>query len=372
MWAHSRAVPVVCSCCTGRINAGSSSWTTTHPTARWLIWPIFTDVPVHRQHRQQRFCQLPAIRRSVCREANMCFFWIRTPSSVKAALRGCFIMDERPKIRHRREMINGKGSFFRRWALLPHSHGYRSARSPVSSKLFPLSPKYANYSLLYLNHPTKAQRGSSFRDIHAAAPEALDKVGLLVIAFCMYGEHPTCHIVSSSAVGKISYVPERILHYKEKVLVKQQPLHPCFLGACASSTQIFPGLIPIRENSITAAIRLRKPLPSSPLHSISETQSPSPPIAVFWLGTFRCGAQTLPTDASSGARQPLVSQSDARILGSTRTAGNKMNGFTDYAFCYPDAVLNRWCSFADKCPDKESQLSYNQSEKQPGHICPRI
>jgi len=112
------------------------------------------------------------------------------------------------------KMLNANGAF------LPESK--RSFPSPwVSfcklfglSKLFPLSPRFAAYSLPYLN-PDKQHQV----DVLAGAflflrHESLKKAGLFDESFFMYGEDIDLSYRIVLAGFRNYYFPERILHYK--------------------------------------------------------------------------------------------------------------------------------------------------------------
>ena len=127
----------------------------------------------------------------------------------------CRFMDEHAKAGALGvKMLNGHGAF------LPESK--RSFPTPwVSfcklfglSKLFAHSPRFAAYSLPYLNpceqHEVEVLAGAFLFLRHAA----LKKVGLFDESFFMYGEDIDLSYRIRLAGYQNYYIPERILHYK--------------------------------------------------------------------------------------------------------------------------------------------------------------
>lgn len=126
-----------------------------------------------------------------------------------------FHMDDNPEIGAVGfKMIDGNGRFL--------AESKRSFPTPwVSfcklsglSKLFPMSPKYASYSLPYLSadeaHEVEVLAGAFM----FMRREALEKAGGLDERYFMYGEDIDLSYQIVKAGYKNYYIPERLLHYK--------------------------------------------------------------------------------------------------------------------------------------------------------------
>ncbi|RHJ83204.1 glycosyltransferase family 2 protein [Parabacteroides sp. AM08-6] len=127
----------------------------------------------------------------------------------------CFFMDEHPEAGAIGvKMLDGHGIF------LPESK--RSFPSPwVSfckifglSRLRPNSRKFARYNLPYLNENKQHEVEVLSGAFMLIRREALNKTGLLDEAFFMYGEDIDLSYRLTLAGYKNYYIPERILHYK--------------------------------------------------------------------------------------------------------------------------------------------------------------
>lgn len=127
----------------------------------------------------------------------------------------CYFLEEKPKAGALGvKMIDGNGVF------LPESK--RSFPTPwVSfckmfglSKLFPKNPRFAKYSLPYLNPDARHKVDVLAGAFMLIRKEALDKAGLLDEDFFMYGEDIDLSYRLKLAGYKNYYMPERILHYK--------------------------------------------------------------------------------------------------------------------------------------------------------------
>ncbi len=323
--------------------------------------PIFTDVLFIANTDNKGFA---SANNQAIRLSRGKYVLLLNPDTVigESSLRSlCFIMDERPKIGGIGvKMINGKGEF------LPESK--RSFPTPwVSfckisglSKLFPLSPKYASYSLLYLNadkeHNVEVLSGAFMLLRH----EALDKVGLLDESFFMYGEDIDMSYRIVLGGWENLYVPERILHYKgESTRENSSRYIHAFYGAMRIFyRKYFPDSSLFMKSSITLAIRLREAIAiiASPFHK-RNAKVHHRRLLIFCFEEHFAAARKLCTD-----KMPHLEHvnhwylNDARILDSMNR-WNKMNDFTDYAFCYPDARFEQMMLFMDKYPDKK--VSYH-------------
>jgi len=112
------------------------------------------------------------------------------------------------------------------------------------------------------------------------------------------------------------------------------------------------------KSSITLAIRLREAIAiiASPFHK-RNAKVHHRRLLIFCFEEHFAAARKLCTD-----KMPHLEHvnhwylNDARILDSMNR-WNKMNDFTDYAFCYPDARFEQMMLFMDKYPDKK--VSYH-------------
>ncbi len=112
------------------------------------------------------------------------------------------------------KMINGAGQF------LPESK--RGFPSPWASfckmfglaSIFPKSPLFGAYNLLYLDEDKIHQVPILAGAFMMIRKKALDKAGVLDEAFFMYGEDIDLSYRIEKAGYKNYYLPERIIHYK--------------------------------------------------------------------------------------------------------------------------------------------------------------
>ena len=219
----------------------------------------------------------------------------------------CFQMDEDPEIGAIGvKMLNGHGVF------LPESK--RAFPSPwVSfckifglSKLFPNSPAFARYSLPYLDkeqtHKVEVLAGAFMLLRH----EALDKVGLLDESFFMYGEDIDLSYRIVLGGYKNLYVPERILHYKGES-TKHGDLRyiRAFYGALC------------REDHFEE------------VKAVCLKAMPDLEFVNLW-------------------------DLDVERVMDAICRKNQMKGFTDYAFCFPDARYEQMLLFMDKLVNKKA------------------
>ena len=234
----------------------------------------------------------------------------------------CFQMDEDPEIGAIGvKMLNGHGVF------LPESK--RAFPSPwVSfckifglSKLFPNSPAFARYSLPYLDkeqtHKVEVLAGAFMLLRH----EALDKVGLLDESFFMYGEDIdlSYRIVLG---GYKKYYPGS--GWLMRILIRLAVL----LKACWATISA-----PLRKKA--KAVKHRRLLILCREDHFEEVKAvclkamPDLEFVNLW-------------------------DLDVERVMDAICRKNQMKGFTDYAFCFPDARYEQMLLFMDKLVNKKA------------------
>ncbi|RHJ95058.1 glycosyltransferase family 2 protein [Parabacteroides bouchesdurhonensis] len=283
----------------------------------------------------------------------------------------CYFMDEHPESGGIGvKMLDGHGIF------LPESK--RSFPSPwVSfckifglSKLFPSSPRFARYGLLYLDedkqHKVDVLAGAFMLLRH----DALDKVGLLDEAFFMYGED--IDLSYRLVLGGYTnyYMPERILHYKGES-TKQGDLK--YIKAFYRAMIIFfkkyyPHSGCVMGAFIKTAVWL-KALLAAPFRMLGlNKRSKSKHRRLLVM----CNEEHFDEIKSVCAqRMPELEYINLWDLDTEHVMDaicrrNQMKSFTDYVFCFPDARFEQMLLFMDKLVNKK--VTYHIYNKKSGRL----
>ena len=270
----------------------------------------------------------------------------------------CFQMDEDPEIGAIGvKMLNGHGVF------LPESK--RAFPSPwVSfckifglSKLFPNSPAFARYSLPYLDkeqtHKVEVLAGAFMLLRH----EALDKVGLLDESFFMYGEDIDLSYRIVLGGYKNLYVPERILHYKGES-TKHGDLRyiRAFYGAMLIFyKKYYPGAGWLMRILIRLAVLLKAcwAMISAPLRKKAKAVKHRRLLILCREDHFE-EVKAVCLKAMPDLEFVNLWDLDVERVMDAICRKNQMKGFTDYAFCFPDARYEQMLLFMDKLVNKKA------------------
>ena len=126
-----------------------------------------------------------------------------------------YYMDERPEVGAvGLKMLNGNGVFLRESKRAFPTPWVSFCQLSGLSRLFPESPKYAQYALPYLSadeeHEVEVLAGAFM----FMRREALERAGYLDERYFMYGEDIDLSHQIELAGYKNIYLPERLLHYK--------------------------------------------------------------------------------------------------------------------------------------------------------------
>ena len=270
----------------------------------------------------------------------------------------CFQMDEDLEIGAIGvKMLNGHGVF------LPESK--RAFPSPwVSfckifglSKLFPNSPAFARYSLPYLDkeqtHKVEVLAGAFMLLRH----EALDKVGLLDESFFMYGEDIDLSYRIVLGGYKNLYVPERILHYKGES-TKHGDLRyiRAFYGAMLIFyKKYYPGSGWLMRILIRLAVLLKAcwATISAPLRKKAKAVKHRRLLILCREDHFE-EVKAVCLKAMPDLEFVNLWDLDVERVMDAICRKNQMKGFTDYAFCFPDARYEQMLLFMDKLVNKKA------------------
>ncbi len=268
----------------------------------------------------------------------------------------CYEMDERPDVGAIGvKMLNGHGVF------LPESK--RAFPSPwVSfckifglSRLFPNSPRFARYSLPFLDadkpHEVDVLAGAFMLLRH----EALDKVGSLDESFFMYGEDIDLSWRVKAGGYKNLYVPERLLHYKGESTKKGDLRYiKAFYGAMLI---FYKKYYPKSNRIVRLLIRIAVILKANWARLSAPFLGKKYPRKRRLL--ILCKAEHFEEVKSVCVKMipaleyvNLWDLNDERVMAAI-CRKNQMKGFTDYAYYFPDVRYEQMLLFMDKLPNKK-------------------
>jgi len=283
----------------------------------------------------------------------------------------CFFMDEHPKSGGIGvKMIDGHGNF------LPESK--RSFPSPWVSfcklfglaKLFPKSKVFARYSLSYLNenkqHKVDVLAGAFMLLRH----EALDKVGLLDESFFMYGEDIDLSYRMVLGGYKNYYIPERILHYKgESTKHGDIKYIKAFYGAMII---FFKKYYPHSGWLMTGLIRFAVALKALFVSLFGSAKGKKRKRLKNRRLLILCNEDNFEEIKKVAVkRMPELEYVNLWDLDVERVTDafcrkNQMKGFTDYAFCFPDARFEQMLLLMDSMVNKK--ITYHIYCKESGQL----
>lgn len=277
-----------------------------------------------------------------------------------------YFLDEHPKTGGVGvKMLDGNGHF------LPESK--RAFPSPwVSfcklfglSKLFPNSRTFARYSLPYLSadkqHKVEVLSGAFM----LMRREALNKVGLLDESFFMYGEDIDLSYRIILGGYQNYYLPERILHYKgESTRHNDIKYIKAFYGAMLIFyRKYYPRSGWLMSGLIRLSIGMKAGLTA--LFGSSKTRKKKRKVKHRRLLVL-CEEEHFDAIKATCVKQmPDLEHVNLWDLNHDRVMDaicrrNQMKGFTDYAFCFPDARFEQMLLFMDKMVnDKAIYHIYN-------------
>ncbi|HIX86258.1 MAG TPA: glycosyltransferase family 2 protein [Candidatus Parabacteroides intestinigallinarum] len=255
------------------------------------------------------------------------------------------------------KMLNGHGVF------LPESK--RSFPSPwVSfcklfglSRFFPRSSLFARYSLPYLDcdksHEVEVLAGAFMLLRH----EALDKIGLLDETFFMYGEDIDLSWRMVLGGYKNLYVPERLLHYKGES-TKHGDLRyiKAFYGAMLIFyKKYYPKSGWLMRLLIQCAVGLKAGwvVVSGPFRRKRKPARHRRLLVLCREEHFEAVKAACVKAMPSLEFVNLWNLDEERVM-SAICRRNQMKGFTDYAFCFPDARYEQMLLFMDKLENKKA------------------
>lgn len=283
----------------------------------------------------------------------------------------CLFMDEHPKAGGLGvKMLDGHGCF------LPESK--RSFPSPwVSfcklfglSRLFPNSEMFAKYSLPYLSsdkqHKVEVLAGAFMLFRH----EVLDKVGLLDESFFMYGEDIDLSYRVVLGGYENYYVPEPVLHYKgESTKHGDIKYIKAFYGAMIifykkyypRSGWFMNGLISIAVNLKAAWVSA---FGSSKTKKIKQIKNRR--ILVFAKEDNFSKVKVACLKRMPELKHVNLWDLDTERVMDANCRRNKMKGFTDYAFYYPDVRFEQMLLFMDKM--KEPSCTFHIYTEKGGRL----
>lgn len=283
----------------------------------------------------------------------------------------CYFMDEHPKAGGVGvKMLDGHGAF------LPESK--RSFPSPwVSfcklfglSKLFPTSRTFARYSLPYLDagkqHKVDVLSGAFILLRH----EALDKVGGFDEAFFMYGEDIDLSYRMVLGGYRNYYIPERILHYKgESTKHGDIKYIKAFYGAMLIFfRKYYPHSGWLMSGLIRLAIGLKAFLASLLGRSKEKKAKKVKNRRLLIL----CREENFEAiKRMAVGKYPELEYVNLWDLDEERVVDafcrkNQMKGFTDYAFCFPDARFEQMLLLMDSMVNKK--ITYHIFCKESGQL----
>ncbi len=280
----------------------------------------------------------------------------------------CYFLDEKPKAGALGvKMIDGNGVF------LPESK--RSFPTPwVSfckmfglSRLFPKNPRFAKYSLPYLNPDARHKVDVLAGAFMLIRKEALDKAGLLDEDFFMYGEDIDLSYRLKLAGYKNYYMPERILHYKGESTSKGNIKYvKIFYGAMLIFyRKHYSGAGKLFSLLIRLAVWFRALLDLM-FHASANKKTKSSRRRLLILSS----EMSLETVRTACLKQipnlEFVNHwnlDEHRVMDCINRS-NRMKGFTDIAFCYNDVRFEQLLLLMDKMPDKH--ITYHIYNKKSG------
>ena len=251
------------------------------------------------------------------------------------------------------KMLNGHGIF------LPESK--RSFPTPwVSfcklfglSKCFPHSPRFAAYSLPYLDrdkqHQVEVLSGAFIFLRH----KAIKEIGLLDESFFMYGEDIDLSYRIVLAGYQNYYLPERILHYKGESTKKgdRKYLNAFYNAMLLFYKKYYPHAGWFISGLIRSSIALRKgyaALFEKRKRIKKKKTTPRRILVVCREIHFE--------NAKSSINDRFTNISDATFWELDETDGVNFSAqkgmYTDIVFCYPDITFNQMLLLMDQIPDK--------------------
>lgn len=272
----------------------------------------------------------------------------------------CYFMDERPDAGAVGvKMLDGHGVFLK--------ESKRSFPSPwVSfckifglSGMFPKSRAFARYSLSYLNenkqHKVEVLAGAFMLIRH----EALDKVGLLDDSFFMYGEDIDLSYRLVLGGFKNYYIPERILHYKGESTQRNDLKYvKAFYGAMLIFYhKYYPHSGWLMAFFIRLAIGLRASM--AVLCRLVGLKREGKNVKHRRL-LIICNEDSFEKIKAACVRQipglefvNLWDLDEERVMDAI-CRRNQMKGFTDIAFCYPEARFEQMLLLMDTMVNKKT------------------
>lgn len=271
----------------------------------------------------------------------------------------CFQMDQDERVGAiGAQIVNSHGVF------LPESK--RSFPTPwVSfcklfglSRLFPGSRLFDRYALPYLSkdkpHKVQVLAGAFMLLRH----EALDTIGLLDESFFLYGEDIDLSYRLVSAGYKNLYVPERVLHYKgESARQDESASIKAFYGAMRIFYQKhYPRAGWLMRILIRLAVCLRAfgSLLARPFLR-RKTAKHSRLLILCREENFEEVKEAC-VKRMPGLEYVNLWDLDTERVMDAICRRNQMKGFTDYAFCYPDARYEQMLLFMDKLVNKKAMF----------------
>ena len=266
------------------------------------------------------------------------------------------------------KMLNGRGEF------LPESK--RSfptlwiafCKLFALSKLFPNSPKYAQYNLPYLN-PDKPHKV----DVLCGAfmlirREALAKCGMFDESFFMYGEDIDLSYRLVHAGYKNYYMPERVLHYKGKSSEKDDLKYlESFYGAMkVFFDKYYPDSSKFLKSLVYFAIRIRMRLAALSGWKGGKRKRLNPHrrlLVISREANFATVKQQCLQMMGKLEYVNLWNLDEERALDAI-CRKNKMKQFTDIVFCFPDVRFEQMFLLMDTMPEKKIDYHiYNHFSK---------
>ena len=273
----------------------------------------------------------------------------------------CF-MDEHPEAGAvGLKMINGNGIFLAESKRAFPTPWVAFCKLFGLSKLFPNSPKYAQYSLPYLSpdeqHEVDVLCGAFMLMRH----EALEhKVGFLDEDYFMYGEDIDLSYRFIKEGYKNYYIPERMLHYKGE---STQKLSYRFLKRFYGAMLIFyrkhyPQSSPLFYVAVKGGVILRAMLTSlsNLFNGKKQTVRHRRVLVICNKESFAEAKQCVRKAFPKSEYINLWDLNEERITAAI-CRKNQMKSFTDIIFVYPDARFEQMFLLMDIMPNKK--LTYH-------------
>ncbi|MDR2233320.1 MAG: glycosyltransferase family 2 protein [Tannerella sp.] len=271
----------------------------------------------------------------------------------------CRFLDEHPEAGAIGvKMLNAHGAF------LPESK--RSFPTPwVSfcklfglSRLFPHSPRFAAYSLPYLDpdrqHPVDVLAGAFMLIRH----KALMETGLFDESFFMYGEDIDLSYRITQAGYRNFYVPERILHYKGESTKKgdRKYLHAFYDAMLIFYRKYYPQSGLLISGLIRLSIALRKgyaALFEKKFKSVKQQISHDKWLIICRKSHFENIKNAVSVQVSVANSFTLWNM-DEKSEREAMSHFIDIEKFTDIIFCYPDMPFEKMLLIMDKTADKSA------------------